>query len=150
MDVTVLTLIDITQTNARRGFGDKLEQNQQQNFNTFQQVSSLRLNPYNFTSSFEAISIDNLGFGDKYKGKQKVWKFTFNHDVAYGLDEQMLQEDFELIPIISDLNETIDINKSVIRTTDPYEKNILFTIGDQIDIHKATEQAIPKQDNKAN
>ena len=62
----------------------------------------------------------------------------------------MLQEDFELIPIISDLNETIDINKSVIRTTDPYEKNILFTIGDQIDIHKATEQAIPKQDNKAN
>ena len=41
----------------------------------------------------------------------------------------MLTEDFDLIPIITGLNETIDTDKALFRTTGK-DKNILFSVND--------------------
>ena len=128
MKFNILTLVDITETRARKG-SDPREWRQQQNFNTLMGCISLRANPtYNDAPVVSKQSISNLGFGSSYKGKQNVWEFNFEIEYGY-IDEEMLINDLDLIPIITDLNETIKLKPSCFATNNG-ERNILFKLLD--------------------
>ena len=130
MIVKIHTLVDITKTDANRTSEPK-ERNQQANYNTFLATAGLRVNPEKISVKNDVFDISKMGFGDKYINKQKVWTFRFEHQYEDGLDIEMLLDDFDVIPIITGLNETVEINKSVVRTRDPFSKNIVFEIGDE-------------------
>lgn len=122
------TLIDITETGTRRHDEDKFAYKQEANFQTVLQTIGLRVNiEYDNRPSIEELSIAKLGFGDKYKGKQNVWTFDFYTEYEGGLDIDMLYNDFNLVPIITGLNETIKFEQALFRTT-PEERNIIFSI----------------------
>ena len=79
MRFTIHTVVDITETNARRGQADKLSLDQQANYNTLIQTIGLRANvdPIDLTESIKDVS--KLAFGDAIKGKQRVWTFEFDN-----------------------------------------------------------------------
>lgn len=129
MNVKILTLVDITETNARRE-DDIRKRNQQSNYMVFLQTAGLRVNPYPLSICSKTENIDRLGFGSNFSGKQRYWEFTFSHEYEGGLTEEMLVEDFDLIPIITDLDETVLINNNIVRTHNKQEKNIIFKLAD--------------------
>ena len=130
MNFRLQTLIDITETGARRQDTNKFAYKQQANFQTVIQTLGLRTNIYYSNSpSFDNILIEKMGFGDKYISKQKVWTFEFNIEYEGGLSLEMLANDFDLIPIIIGLEETIKADKALFRTTGK-DKNILFSVVD--------------------
>ena len=125
-EFAIKTLIDITETGLHRGT-DKRKLNQQQNYNTFINKIGLRVNclPIEVTSKM-VDKVEDLGFGSAYKGRHTVWTFRFNTEYYGGLTLDMLENDFHLIPVITDLMETIKINTSVLDTTGKKTKNITF------------------------
>jgi hypothetical protein len=133
----VFTLIDITETKQHRSRSDdKFAINQQANFMTFFQTLSMRFNPYYDQSptvkEMTEEEIHSLGFGTEYKGKNLVWEFDFSIDRAVaGFEAKAVAEDFDLVPVISDLKETILINNNVFRTSDLGTTNIIFQANDE-------------------
>ena len=125
------TVVDVTETNARRGQADKLSLDQQANYNTLLQTIGLRCNaePISLTATIKDVS--KLEFGDAIKGKQRVWTFEFNNPYEGALTVDMLNDDFDLIPIINNLNETANINNSIFCTQNPNDRNIVFRQNDK-------------------
>jgi len=125
MKFKISTLVDITETNVRRG--NSFDVKQQQNFLTFLQVLGLRINPFYERSPVQEKSvIDNLGFGKKYKGKQNLWSFVFETEYNGGLTVDMLKDDFDLVPIIPKLNESVEFDTACFNSKDENYTNILF------------------------
>ena len=128
----IYTLIDISETKMYNSNSkDKKLVGQQANFMTFFQTLCLRQN-YLYADppvlhSFTEKKLRELGFGTDYKGNHNVWciELTVDEGREFGTDET-LQEDFDLVPVISGLDETIEINNRVFRTTDKKAKNITF------------------------
>jgi hypothetical protein len=128
MEFRIDTLIDITETNARRQDNDKFAYKQQANFQTLLQTLGLRVNIfYDNSPTFGEISTSKFNFSDKYIGKQNIWTFHFYIEYEGGLTLDTLIKDFDLIPIITGLNETINTDKALFRTTGK-DKNITFTV----------------------
>ena len=126
MRFRIQTLVDITETGVRRQDNDKFAYKQEANFQTILQTIGMRVNIDSYISpSFKEINIGKLGFCDKYKGKQIVWTFEFVVTFEGALNIDMLNKDFDVIPIILGLNETAKIEKALFRTT-PQERNIIF------------------------
>ena len=130
MRFRLTTLIDITGTGTKRQDHDKHSYKQEANFQTVLQTIGLRVNLYyDKGPSVEKVTIEKMGFSDKYKQQQNVWTFEFNIEYEGGLTVEMLDKDFNLIPIILGLDETAKIEQALFRTT-PKERNIIF---EQID-----------------
>ena len=130
MKFRIETLVDITETKARRQGDDKFAYKQEANFQTVLQTVGMRVNiEYENSPRFEQLSIGKMLFDDKYKGKQMLWTFDFNIEYEDALTLEMLKDDFNLIPIITGLNETIELNKALFKTTGK-EVNTLFSIVD--------------------
>lgn len=127
MKFKVETLVDITPTNARRGNGDNFAYNQNQNFLTVIQTIGLRVN-LNIVSEPTREKRSAKEFGTKYKGQHNIWEFLFEVEYAEALTLDMLQSDFDLVPVILDLSETAKMKNSIFRTTDSSEKNIIFKL----------------------
>lgn len=133
--IEIKTLIDITKPNVHRpGQGTTLEQNQYKNWITFQQCIGLRsIISYDQLPTVEEVDVKGMGFGSKYKGKQRVWTFTFYPDrsSAYMDDKGnsigMLENDLHQVPVIEKLTETINTVKAVFDLEDPQNKNIIIT-----------------------
>lgn len=126
MRFQLLTLVDITRTNARRG-DDPYLQKQQQNYLTALQTISLRANPIiNSVPVCEEKSIKGLGFGSSYAGKQRVWRlnFAFESDEQHNLD--YLVQDFNYVPIINNLDESAIFKDAAFITTSKENTNIVF------------------------
>ena len=123
MRVHVSTLIDITQSGERRG--NSLEAKQQANYNTLIQTLGLRILP-EMQEITNSIKDCTDMFGSLYASKHRVWEFDFDFDYEGGLSEEMLLEDFDLVPFLKGLNETASLPHAVFRTTDPAETNIIF------------------------
>lgn len=124
------TLIDITETKARRQGDDKFAYKQEANFQTVLQTIGMRVNiEYQNSPTFEEVSVGKMLFDDKYKGKQMLWTFDFNVEYEDALTLEMLEGDFDLIPIITGLNETIGLNKALFKTTGK-GMNTLFSVVD--------------------
>jgi hypothetical protein len=120
------TLVDVTQTNARRYDAPKLV-NQQANFNTFYNTIGLRTNATEFEITVEEVSIAKLGFGSNYKGKQKVWTIEFYVEAEGSTTVDLLDNDFDLVPIITNLDETVDLDKGLFITCSNHgRRNIIF------------------------
>jgi hypothetical protein len=137
MNIAGYTLIDITETGVYRQHPENsLERNQQRNWETVLQIIGLRTQPVNIKppNSPQLVSVANHQFGTFYKGSQMCWKFMFrieNSDVL-GPEETpllLLEKDFNEIPIITNLTETIGLPDSVFYTHGIL-KNIYFRILD--------------------
>ena len=123
----VLTLIDISETKKHRNnSNDNIAISQQANFMTFAQTLMLRKNIYFETPTVTEGDAKELGFGADYTGKHKVWVVDISVDEGQYLPEAKdFETDFNLVPVIDGLNETISINNNVFRTKGK-QKNIIF------------------------
>jgi len=126
----VYSLIDITQTNQRRNnSSDQTAIGQQANWMTFMQTMMLRINVVCETPNVverTQAELKELGFGSTYTGKHKVWEVDCKTDeYQYFPPIESLEEDFNFVPVIGHLNETIKINNNVFRIT-PEARNIIF------------------------
>ena len=118
------TLIDITETGQHRG-PDKLAADQQANFNSLIQVIGLRANPTPLVCNPVRGPITKLGFGSNYKGENSYWEFDF--EIEYGETQiETLIEDFQMVPVITGLKETIQLEIPVFETKCSKKRNIVF------------------------
>jgi|TARA_B100000902_G_C26450292_1_gene500404 hypothetical protein len=120
------TLVDITKTNARRG-EDKIAYGQQQNYMSVLQTLGLRTNVEISDPVFKKQKA--TGFGSEYATKNlNVWRciITVEQDESHSIE--MMQQDFNLIPVIRDLNENVNLKEAIFWTSDPKKCNILFKI----------------------
>lgn len=125
------SLIDITPTGQISWSADcDLERNQQRNWETVQQIISLRTQPQILSTSDNISDLKNYQFGINYVGQHKVWNFLFGveyRDVyqqeadAFGL----LRNDFKLIPVVTNLTETAESEQSIFYSSGPWT-NIYF------------------------
>ena len=130
--MNVYTLIDISETKmySSNSKDSKLIE-QQANFMTFFQTLCLRNNYiYDKAPTLQKLTekkLRELGFGTDYKGNHKLWCLELMVDEGRTFGEvEILEDDFDLVPVISDLNETIEINNNVFRTKDKKAKNIVI------------------------
>ena len=131
MRFVIHTLVDITETGSRRG-EDPKKHRQQQNFLTVMQTIGLRVNP-TYVKAPEVVKElpSKLGLGTSYKTKQSVWKYVFDMEYEGALDIETLVNDFDLIPIITQLDETAKFENAHFLTKDTAKCNILFEIVDK-------------------
>lgn len=133
MHYKLLALVDITETGEHHGPDEKAV-SQQANYNTVIQVLGLRANPTpHKTVSHHSESITNMGFGKAYKGKQRYWECEF--EIEYGaVPIEDLLADFDLVPIITGLDETIKLNMPIFSSYDSHTKNIIILDNDSLNI----------------
>jgi hypothetical protein len=131
MRFKLYTLVDITETRARRG-EDSKKHRQQQNFLTVMQTIGLRVNP-TYVKAPEVVKEvpSKLGLGTSYKTKQSVWKYVFDMEYEGALDIETLVNDFDLIPIITQLDETAKFENAHFITKNTALTNISFQIDDK-------------------
>ena len=129
MRFKLLTLIDITETKARRG-DDAFLQKQQQNYLTTIQTASLRANPIikNPPSVIE-IDISNIGFGQDISGIHKVWSLEFEFEVDVNIE--FLIKDFDLVPVINQLTETVELKTIAFLTNGRPDRNTIIQENDK-------------------
>ena len=122
--IHLYTLVDITCTNARRT-QDAFKYQQHQNYQSVVQVLSLRGNPI-IDSIPKVITPEDIAFGKAY-APLHIWKLTFEIGYASSITMDSLIEDFNYIPIIDNLKESVTFKMPMFNTTDKDYKNILFT-----------------------
>lgn len=126
MRFKLYTLIDITLTGARKG-DDITQIRQQQNYLTAVQTIGIRANPEITKNPVrQLMNISKLGFGSDYKGNKEVWSLDFSFGANQTHTIEMLMLDFNLVPVIGDLSESITVEDWVFRTDDPKLCNIVF------------------------
>ena len=131
MRFIIHTLVDITETGSRRG-EDPKQYRQQQNFLTVMQTIGMRVNPTYVSSPVVVKEVPSkLELGTSYKTKQSVWKYVFDIDYEGALDVETLVNDFDLIPIITDLDETAKFENAHFLTKNTALTNISFQIDDK-------------------
>ena len=131
MRFTLYTLVDITETGARRGEDPKLFK-QQQNFLTVLQTIGLRVNPtYISAPECKRDLPSKYGFGKDYKNKQNIWEYTFDIEYEDAIDIETLHRDFDLIPIITGLDESVEFKNDVFSSQNSANKNINFIKDDK-------------------
>ena len=132
----IQTLVDITETKQyRHQPGEELAKHQQQNFVTLLQTIGLRANPiFSKGPTITKQDLSNSKFGKHYAGVHSVWTFVF--DIEYegaftdgNSDHALLIKDLRFVPIITGLNETIDVDLAVFDTTGPDTCNIVVSTG---------------------
>jgi len=131
MRFDLYTLVDITETRARRG-DDPKKVRQQQNFHTVLQTIGLRVNPTYIKAPQILDSIPkDINFGKKYKKITKLWRYSFDIEYEGALSIDILNEDFHLIPIITGLDENISFDIQAFDTKNPDDINLVFTTDDK-------------------
>jgi hypothetical protein len=120
------TLIDITETNARRG-EDPRAYKQQQNWMALIQTLGLRCNPIVTHTECKNASVANLGFGTAYTSSQQVWTVYFDFEHEDDNDLTFLVSDFDLVPVAAGLDETIALETDIFRTESKKYCNIVFS-----------------------
>lgn len=99
------TIVDITQTDARREDGN-LAYKQHQNFLTVMQTLTLRCNIEVIQQEVSKKSVEKL-FGSNFKGTQKVWSIVFDLERPDSVTIDDMSQDLHLVPFINDLTETV-------------------------------------------
>ena len=96
------------------------------------QTIGLRVNPTYITSPEIVEEVPSkLGLGTSYKTKQSVWKYVFDMEYEGALDIETLVNDFDLIPIITQLDETAKFENAHFITKNTALNNISFQIDDK-------------------
>lgn len=113
MAFIIKTLVDITNTNAKRE--NRFEYQQQQNYLTLLQTISLRSNPSIIEPPVASKVNTHKDFG--IKGNNNVWTMVFDFEAASSHSVEMLIGDLDLVPVIANLEETIKLDPSAFFTT---------------------------------
>jgi len=125
------TLVDITPTRQITYSAEKeLERNQQRNWETIQQIISLRTQPTIISTTNTIADISNYQFGINYTGQHKIWTFTFGVDYKDVYTEGpdvlgLLKYDFKITPVIINLTETAKFKNPIFYPSGPWN-NIYF------------------------
>jgi len=138
-----ITLVDCTPTGVTRGTSK--QRNQQRNWETVIQTVGILTQAVileipqsdTFTNIDTALKRDELytRLGTRYKFNFEMLKPSLNfwifaigseHEGVFGDNLERLNEVFDMIPVIPNLNNTIDLDPSVFHTTDPEHINIQF------------------------
>lgn len=134
--IEIQTLIDVTKTRAiRSNQGTQLEYNQNRNFMTLCQCIEIRsIIEYDTPPVVETLDVKGLGFGSQYTGKHKVWTFRFRPDRVRvytsedGNQVGCLLEDLNQIPVIKNLEETVNIDKAMFNCKDNILRNVIIRV----------------------
>lgn len=123
--VTALTLIDITHTGVTKGHGESRDQ--QRNWETVLQVLGLKTQPVivNEPICWTNESMDYFEFGEFYEGSHTVWAFQFASEREDIYTHEVLEQDFDQVPVILGLEETARFMLPIFHTTGLL-KNIYF------------------------
>jgi len=149
---TLHTLLDLTKTGVLRdqlvpivglkdlagqNLGTKSDwtrsRNQQRNWETIIQLLSLRTQPtVTDPIKLEDQLLSQFGFDSMYGERAAVWSVTFSTDNVdvFRVDHNpiaLLQDDFDKIPMVAGLTETVDINPPLIITS-LAGRNTVFTL----------------------
>jgi hypothetical protein len=125
------TLIDITPTGViSYSPQNEFKRNQQRNWETVQQILSLRTQPTILETDNFTADLTGYNFGVNYTGKHHIWTFKFGVDYADiyqdGPDKfGLVKYDFKITPIILKLNETAVPEIAVFQPKGPWN-NIYF------------------------
>ena len=106
MRYKIKTLIDISPTGARKG-DSMFKYKQQQNYLSFLNTLQMRSNVNTSDVKHEKRSIEDIGFGEKYKGRQMVWEMEFTFDQSGSHHPMFMRNDLDLVPIFTGLHETV-------------------------------------------
>ena len=125
------TLVDITPTGVVTfSQPNELKRNQQRNWETVQQILSLRTQPTIMETNDFVDDVIGYNFGINYTGEHKIWTFKFGVDYADIYQEGpdkfgLVKYDFKITPMILGLTETILPELAVFTPKGPWN-NIYF------------------------
>jgi hypothetical protein len=127
----VYTLVDITPTGVTTySSSQDLARNQQRNWETVQQIISLRTQPTIISTDVFDDDVKRHNFGINYKGQQKIWTFKFAVEYADIYQEGpdkfgLVKYDFKTTPVILGLTETAQPERALFYPKGPWN-NIYF------------------------
>lgn len=113
----IVSLVDITRTNPARDETDSFRLSQQANFNSLIQAIGLRSN-----IEWEHDPVKQEGsLPEPFDGKAAYWTWTFfvERDEVFVRDNNpvgLLLDDLHNVPIIDNLEETVDLQPAVFQT----------------------------------
>jgi hypothetical protein len=113
----IVTLVDITRTNPSRSETDQHLLAQQANFNTLLQSIGLRSNVEWTVDPTECKGI--LPHPLDGRANHWVWTFEVERDEVFNKDGDpvgLLLDDLHGVPVISQLNNSVDIDPAVFQT----------------------------------
>jgi hypothetical protein len=116
----IVTLVDITRTNPTRSETDQHLLAQQANFNTLLQSIGLRSNVEWAVDPVE--SLGSLPYPLEGRANYWTWIFEVERDQVFAKDGDsvgLLLEDLHGVPVISQLNNSVDIDPAVFQTYGP-------------------------------
>jgi hypothetical protein len=125
------TLVDITPTGViSYSPQNERKRNQQRNWETVQQILSLRTQPTILETDNLVDDVIKYNFGIKYQGEHKIWTFKFGVDYEdiykEGPDKfGLIKNDFKITPVILNLSETAILEIAVFEPKGPWN-NIYF------------------------
>jgi hypothetical protein len=130
------TLIDITQTHVIRG--NSKQRDQQRNWETVLQVLGLKTQPLILEGPVQVTGLDferHTGwFGDFYRdfpGTHAFWGVRFTSELVDFYSIENLYNDFEQVPIITGLDETVKFMLPIFHSHGSL-KNIHFLEADEL------------------
>lgn len=123
--ITAFTLIDITATGIIKG--ESRTRDQQRNWETVLQVLGLKTQPIiiNYPGKWLDENLKDFEFGDFYEGYQTIWAWQFRGEREEFYNLEILQQDFDQVPVILGLEETARFMLPVF-FTHGHLKNIYF------------------------
>ena len=65
-------------------------------------------------------------FGKDFEGKHKIWSVTLTPAQTTAVSIDMLNDDYDLVPMINGLDESIKQHNDLFLTRDENKANILF------------------------
>jgi hypothetical protein len=112
----IVTLVDITRTQARREEVDAVKKAQQANFDSLRQAIELRSNV-----EWQDDPTATLGSLPTADGKARywTWQFTVEREAVFeanGDPVALLRQDIHGVPVIANLEETADLTPSAFIT----------------------------------
>ena len=116
----IVTLVDITRTSPTRSETDQHALAQQANFNTLLQSIGLRSNVEWTVDPIE--SSGSLPYPLEGRANYWTWIFEVERDQVFTKDGNpvgLLLEDLHGVPVIAQLNNSIDIDPAVFQTQGP-------------------------------
>lgn len=125
------TLVDITPTGVTTYTPkQELERNQQRNWETVQQIISLRTQPTIITTANFTDDVKRYNFGINYTGQHRIWTFKFAVEYADIYQEGpdkfgLVKYDFKITPVILGLSETAQPERALFYPKGPWN-NIYF------------------------
>jgi hypothetical protein len=113
----ILTLVDITRSQAHRSETDPVKLGQQANFNSLKQAIELRSN----IEWYEDPIMDTGRLPEPAQGRANywIWEISSERDFVYATESDpvgLLKEDLHGVPIVAGLNESTDLSPAVIQT----------------------------------